>query len=214
VETILIIDDHPLMRQGLAMTMQSLSPSAEVCEASDINEALQIAMQRRDVVLAIVDLRLPMIDGLAGLTLLRQCSPQTKLVVMSAQFGPEDVAQARARGADGFLPKNLSSDDVLRALRSVLAGESCFPDGSLGLPPEPMAHTTKTPLADAAPVLTDRQMQVLALLVQGKPNKIIGDELGMAPGTVKIHISSVLRALKVTNRTQAVLAAGRWGLKL
>lgn len=196
------------------MTVQNLSPHADVCEASDISEALQIAMQRKDVVLAIVDLRLPMIDGLAGLTLLRQCSPQTKLVVMSAQFGADDVAQARVRGADGFLPKNLSPDEVLGALQKVLAGEACFPDGSLSLPREPLAHAAKTPTADTAPVLTDRQMQVLALLVQGKPNKIIGDELGMAPGTVKIHISSVLRALKVTNRTQAVLAAGRWGLKL
>ncbi len=197
------------------MTLLNLNPLAQVCEASDMNEAMLLAKHKPDVALAIVDLRLPMIDGMAGLPLLRHLCPHAKLVIMSALFDAKDVAMARSRGADGFLPKSMSADDVLRALRAILNGEPYFFETGMQLTTASPSLTDPLPAnCEEPPTLTQRQMQVLALLVQGKPNKIIGDELGMAPGTVKIHISSVLRALKVTNRTQAVLAAGRWGLKL
>jgi DNA-binding NarL/FixJ family response regulator len=124
------------------------------------------------------------------------------------------------RGAAGFLPKSYSSLQISQVLRMVLAGGVFRPSDHTQLPrtaadgPYLEAHAQMGPQDREPALLTDRQMQVLALMVQGKPNKIICDELNLAPGTVKIHISSVLRALHVTNRTQAVLEAARLGLKL
>ncbi len=209
----LVIDDHALVRTGLVLTLHSLDPEAVIYEASDVNEAMLVVRDKPDLDLVIIDLRLPVIDGLAGLGLIRQRHPGLRVAVITAQYTPGEVQQAMERGAVAFIPKTFSTPQTLEILRGVLAGGSYTPgdpawEGALA--PAPALGSGP----DGPSVLTDRQMQVLALLVQGKPNKIIGDELKLAPGTVKIHISSVLRALHVTNRTQAVLAAARLGLKL
>ena len=211
----MVIDDHALVRTGLVLTLQGLDVDSVVYEACDIKEALAIIRERPGLDLVITDLRLPVIDGFAGLSVMRQLCPQLRVVVVTAHYTDQDVEQAMERGAVGFLPKSYSSQQISQVLRHVLAGGSYRPSDQRLLQPEPGPEAQGMGASDdSTSPLTDRQMQVLALLVQGKPNKIICDELNLAPGTVKIHISSVLRALHVTNRTQAVLAAARLGLKL
>jgi DNA-binding NarL/FixJ family response regulator len=226
----LVIDDHALVRTGLVLTLQNLSAEAVVYEANDMHQALQIVKQQPGLQLVLTDLRLPVIDGMAGLPMLHQVRPDLPVVVVSAQFSKQDVKQAFDRGAVGFIPKTYSSQQISKVIEIVLAGGTYRPDQSdaqdlqqsrpaAAQSLRPSLTQLSTPTATNSPgqqqpALTERQMQVMALLVQGKSNKVICDELGVAPGTLKIHISSILRALKVTNRTQAVLAAARLGLQL
>ena len=220
MQEFLVIDDHALVRTGLALTLQGMNSQSVVYEACDINEALGIIRQRPEIDLVITDLRLPVIDGLAGLNVIRQLRPDLRVVLISAQYTDREVELAMERGAVGFLSKSCSSQQIVRVLQFVLGGGVYRPTEhtkSEFAAPLAMHPDSQTPLdlpkAEHG-LLTDRQMQVLALLVQGKPNKIICDELNLAPGTVKIHISSLMRALRVTNRTQAVLEAAKLGLKL
>jgi DNA-binding NarL/FixJ family response regulator len=216
----LVVDDHALVRTGMVLTLQGLDVASVVYEACDINEALGVIRCRPGLDLVITDLRLPVIDGFAGLSVMRQLRPELRVVVITAQYTERDVEMAMARGAAGFLHKSYSSQQIAQVLQFVLAGGVYRPADHARLIAQEGVESDSALSADGTlvphlpGVLTDRQMQVLALLVQGKPNKIICDELNLAPGTVKIHISSVLRALHVTNRTQAVLAAARLGLKL
>jgi DNA-binding NarL/FixJ family response regulator len=218
MQKFLVIDDHPLLRTGLALTLQSLDAQAVIYEASDIKEALSVLKNHPDLDLVITDLHLPVIDGIAGLSVMRQQHPQLRIVLISAQYTAIDVELAMQRGAAGFIPKSYSSQQISQVLQLILDGgtyhllEQTSQDTALQF-----HHPLRSAITDhksATPTLTDRQMQVLALLVQGKSNKVICDELDLAAGTVKIHISSLLRALRVTNRTQAVLAAAKLGLKL
>lgn len=220
MQEFLVVDDHALVRTGLVLTLQGLDAGSVVHEACDINEALRVIRNHPGLDLVVTDLHLPVIDGLAGLSVMRQLSPQLRVVVITAQYTERDVDLAMERGAAGFVPKSYSSQQIAQVFQLVLGGGSYRPSEHAQLngsaPPlsaAGMGAETEMPSLESG-MLTDRQMQVLALLVQGKPNKIICDELNLAPGTVKIHISSVLRALHVTNRTQAVLEAARLGLKL
>jgi DNA-binding NarL/FixJ family response regulator len=137
-------------------------------------------------------------------------------VVLSGSENRDDVMRAIDGGAMGFIPKTQPSRVVINALRLVLAGGVYLPVEILAAP----ASTATAPSSSAAvssPAnlgLTERQGEVLALLIQGKPNKIICRELGLAEGTVKIHVTAILKALGVANRTQAVIAVSRLGLKL
>ena len=220
MQEFLVVDDHALVRTGLVLTLQGLDAGSVVHEACDINEALRVIRNHPGLDLVVTDLHLPVIDGLAGLSVMRQLSPQLRVVVITAQYTERDVDLAMERGAAGFVPKSYSSQQIAQVFQLVLGGGRYRPSEHAQLngsaPSASAARTgaeTELPNVESG-LLTDRQMQVLALLVQGKPNKIICDELNLAPGTVKIHISSVLRALHVTNRTQAVLEAARLGLKL
>ena len=220
MQEFLVVDDHALVRTGLVLTLQGLDADSVIHEACDIKEALCIIRDHPGLDLVVTDLRLPVIDGLAGLKVMRQMRPQLRVVVITAQYTERDVALAMERGAAGFMPKSYSSQQISQVLQRVLNGGAYRPSDfeQLQLSASPVSASGASVAPDAqagdSGLLTDRQMQVLALLVQGKPNKIICDELNLAPGTVKIHISSVLRALHVTNRTQAVLEAARLGLML
>jgi DNA-binding NarL/FixJ family response regulator len=161
---------------------------------------------------------------------LREQHPGIPVVVLSATDDAATVMRALDDGAMGFIPKTSSNDVLLGALRLVLAGGVYLPAEVLrhssathphAYPTAAAAAHTPASAAAAPPELTcrdlgltDRQAEVLALVVQGKPNKLICRNLNLAEGTVKIHISSILRALNVTNRTEAVVAVGKLGLKL
>jgi DNA-binding NarL/FixJ family response regulator len=131
------------------------------------------------------------------------------VVVLSASEQPDTVMRALDAGAMGFIPKTSSNQVLLGALRLVLSGGVYLPAEVLRRSPIQASAASYRDLG-----LTQRQAQVLALMVQGKPNKIICRELALAEGTVKIHVTAILKALDVTNRTQAVIAVGKLGLKL
>lgn len=212
---ILVVDDHPLIRAAVRHVLTQLEADVEVHEAQDCVAALALVEMHSDLTLVLLDLHLPGMDGLDALTILRERYPEIPVVVLSSADDRESVLQALDRGAMGFIPKSSSNAVMVSALRLVLSGGVYLP---LEVLAAPGAQAAVTPVVSASrPValgLTERQTQVLALMVQGKPNKLICRELGVAERTVKVHITAILKALKVSNRTQAVIAAGRLGLRL
>jgi DNA-binding NarL/FixJ family response regulator len=224
---ILAVDDHPLIRDALSQVLKLLDPDMHLLSAASAHETLVTATQHPDLNLVLLDLSLPDANGFEVLHQLREQHPGIPVVVLSATDDAPTVMRALDDGAMGFIPKTSSNDVLLGALRLVLAGGVYLPADVLrhSSATHPNLHTAQsnaqTTPATAHPELTcrdlgltDRQAEVLALVVQGKPNKLICRNLNLAEGTVKIHISSILRALNVTNRTEAVVAVGKLGLKL
>ncbi len=216
---ILVADDHPLLREALAQVLRELDSEVSVLEAVDGEGVRRLAAEHPDLDLVLLDICLPDVSGLDLFDELRGAYPALPLVALSALDDPRTVKAVLASGAMGFIPKSSSHPVMVNALRLVLSGGRY-------LPPELIADEWKsvvgrgTSLGTRAPVsvadlgLTERQRQVLALMAQGKSNKLICRELGLAEATVKIHVTAVLRALKVTSRTQAVVMINRLGLRL
>jgi DNA-binding NarL/FixJ family response regulator len=216
---ILVVDDHPLIREALQQALRALDGAVELLEADSSSEAMEQTRRHRDISLILLDLALPGVDGFEVLRLLREDYPAIPVVVLSANEQPETVMRAIDGGAMGFIPKTSSSSLLIQALRLVLSGGIYLPAEIL----RRSASATALPPVPAKPIqlrdprevgLTERQAQVLRLLLEGKPNKLICRELNLAENTVKIHVTAILRTLGVANRTQAVVAASKLGLKL
>jgi len=217
---ILVVDDHPLIREALRQVLRALDEQLELLEAPTCDESFEILRCHPDVSLILLDLTLPDVDGYEVLGRLRDEYPAMPVVVLSAADQPEAVMRALDGGAMGFIPKTSSSQLLLNALRLVLSGAIYLPLEVLRkehdiAPAAPRAPATPSELRDPAEIgLTGRQAQVLALLVQGKPNKLICRDLNLAEGTIKIHVTAILKTLSVLNRTQAVIAVSKLGLRL
>ncbi len=206
---VLIADDHPLVRDALARTVRELDAAAHVQQAGDFDSLLQLAQDESAGAadLALIDLNMPGMNGVAGLRRLRELLPTLPMVVASGQEDAATIRAVLAAGAVGFIPKSERSDMLLNALRMVLAGGVYVPLRSLG-DASGMASPARATAAD----LTPRQRDVLRALSRGQPNKLIARELGLTEGTVKIHIAAILRALQVRNRTEAVVRARELGI--
>jgi DNA-binding NarL/FixJ family response regulator len=211
----LIIDDHALIREAMLGVLKDLNADANILEAGTYQAALELVQQHGDIELALLDLHLPDRHGLEVLSELRERFPTIAVVMLSAFNDRDNVLKALHGGALGFIPKTASRDVLLGALRLILAGGKYIPPDILG-PPEMVQHAAPAPStqitvaqgrAPAELGLTDRQIEVLALMMQGKSNKLICRALNLAEPTVKNHVSAILKALHVTNRTEAVLAA-------
>jgi DNA-binding NarL/FixJ family response regulator len=217
---ILVVDDHPLILEALHHVLRALDGEASIHDASTAEEGRRLVAEHPDARLLLLDLTLPGADGFSLLEEFRNAYPSIPVVVLSASDRREDILRAIDLGAMGYIPKSSSNQVMLQALRLVLSGGVYLPavalaarEASVAEPPRiaegPAARTTPRELG-----LTARQAQVLALILQGKPNKVICRELGLAEGTVKIHVAAILRALNVSTRTQAVIEASRLGLQL
>ena len=211
---ILVVDDHPLVRDAMTNLLASIAPAVTVLEAAECASALGIARDQPDIDIVVLDLDLPGTSGFEALEQFRREQPALPVVILSAQRDRQTVLQAIKRGAMGFIPKVTAKDVIVNATRLVLAG-------GVYLPPEAIAEgerrgneATDPPgprsLADLG--LTARQGQVLALIMHGRSNKEICRTLGLAERTVKVHVTAVLTALRVSSRTQAVIAATQLGL--
>jgi DNA-binding NarL/FixJ family response regulator len=210
---ILLVDDHALFREGLKFLLRSLDAALEVDEASDCAKALEHAAARSyDLVL--LDLKIPGVAGLEALAALRDAVPGAPLVVLSGEDNPGVVRAAIERGAMGFIPKSSTPEVLIQALRLVLARGVYLPPAVLDAARAPASVALPSMGDMMLPGLTPRQMDVLRCVIQGKSNKIIARELDVSEGTVKAHLSSVLRALDARNRTEAVYAAAKLGLRL
>jgi len=218
---ILIVDDHVLIRQALRSVLTQLREDATVLEAGDSREATNLVAEHADIGLILLDLGLPDRDGFSLLAELRERHPATSVVVLSAQQDRASVVKALDLGALGFIPKSAQRDVMLTAMQLVFAGGIYIPPEILARA-EPAALETQRPGRAKAPLpdsprdlgLTERQIEVLALMTQGKSNKAICRVLQLAEPTVKNHITAIFRALKVTNRTEAVIAVIESGWKL
>jgi len=212
---VLVVDDHALVRDALRGVLgelrAELRDGAGVVEAANWRQAAQAIARHPDVDLVLLDLGLPDRDGLEILAELRERHPATSVVVLSGRQDRASVARALELGASGFIPKSAPREVMLSAFNLILAG-------GMYIPPEILAHrageraAARPGTAGADPALTERQLEVLALLMQGKSNKAICRALDLAEPTVKNHVTAILRALKASNRTEAVVAARALGL--
>jgi DNA-binding NarL/FixJ family response regulator len=219
---ILVVDDHVLIREALRGVLKELRNDAVVLEAVDCRQAMEALATQADLGLVLLDLNLPDRDGFAVLSEVRERYPAISVVVLSAQQDRGSVVKALDLGALGFIPKSGQRDVMLSALRLVFSGGIYIPPEILSRedPPQPPKPTLTRLGAETARVtpadlgLTGRQLDVLALMMQGKSNKAICRVLNLAEPTVKNHVTAVLKALKVTNRTEAVIAVGELGWEL
>jgi DNA-binding NarL/FixJ family response regulator len=219
---ILAVDDHPLIREGLAKIMTGLGPDVEVIQADCVETALAGLASTPDVALILLELMLPDAEGLDGLERIRTARPDVPVVVFSAYA--ENPATVRAlinAGARGVLPKRCLPRVLVEALRLVLVGGMYVPPQALRSQNAP--RPTEAPVRSVTPFaargmqelgLTPRQTEVLALMVQGKPNKLICRALNLAEATVKTHAAAIYQALGVSNRTEAVFRVSRMGIQL
>lgn len=223
---ILIVDDHPLIVQGLKVALHDIDPSVVAESAGSAEQALAALDDSPALALILLDLGVPGAEGLDLLTRVRDKRPEVPVVVLSANDEREVVLSSLDAGAMGFISKRSATPVLVSALQLVLSGGVYIPPQVLAaVPPTPRPSAPLSGATPAAPGagrrvtpgdlgLTDRQAEVLALLVEGKPNKIICRELNVSEGTVKTHVSAILRALNVGNRTQVLFALSRLGVQL
>jgi len=208
---ILIADDHELFRDGLRHVLDQLGGDLSIVEARDFPQAIQAVERDQDIDIVLLDLSMPGMAWNDGLLRLRELLPeQVPVIILSASDDRRHVLQAVNLGAAGFIPKTSSSRVMLSALKLVLSGGVYLPPALL----EQNGPSDGATLANenAVSFLTARQREVLALLGQGKSNKEIARVLDLAEGTVKLHVTAILKALNVNNRTRAVVAASQLGL--
>jgi DNA-binding NarL/FixJ family response regulator len=209
---ILVVDDHPLIQQALRQVLATLDPTLEFLEAQDASEAHAALSREPDTDLILLDLALPGCDGFQLLEDLRREWPGMPVLVLSATHDRETVEHALDLGAMGFIPKTANTRVLPEALQLVLAGGVYVPNE-----PARASASLRSRASFTRPEqlgLTLRQADVLKLLVQGKPNKLICRDLKLSEGTVKVHVSAILRALNVRNRTQVVIELARRGVRL
>jgi len=215
---VLVIDDHALVRDALRGVLEQALGEASVVEASDWYQARRQLEKTQDFELILLDLGLPDRDGFEVLAELRERYPAVSIVVLSGRHDRESVARALDLGALGFIPKSASREVMLSALNLVISGGMYIPPEILGHQDAATNRSATGPASSrrtgsgADLGLTGRQLDVLALLMQGKSNKAICRVLDLAEPTVKNHVSAILRALKATNRTEAVIAARALGV--
>jgi DNA-binding NarL/FixJ family response regulator len=213
----LVVDDHELIREAMRGALKQLDAEATILEAADSRQAMPLIEENIDLDLILLDLNLPDRDGFSMLIELRKAHPSVPVVVMSAQQDQDSVVKALKLGAFGFIPKSATRKLILGALQFVISGGTYIPPQAL--PSEqPLLTPTPAPTVQAKPEtgadkvspadfgLTGRQIDVLALIMQGKSNKAICRVLDLSEPTVKSHVSAILRALNVSNRTEIVVA--------
>jgi two-component system NarL family response regulator len=198
---VLIVDDHPVVREGLAAMIERRKDMTVVGEAGDGVEALaQFHVLRPDVTL--MDLRLPGMSGVEAIDAIRAEFPDARIIVLTTYDGDEDIYRGLQAGAMAYLLKDAPREELLEAIRAVHAGQ-------MRIPPDVASKLAERIMG---PELTAREMDVLRLIAAGKTNKEIGAELNITEGTVKAHVNNILGKLGVSDRTQAVTTALRRGL--
>ena len=199
--TVLSADDHPLIRSGLEAVISAESDLQMVGEAANGEEAVELYRKHRpDVVL--MDLRMPIMDGLTAIRAILSEFPDAKIVALTTYEGDEDIHRALAAGARGYLLKDMMRSELLNVIRTVR-------DGQRSIPPAIAAR-----LAEYVPrvELTPRESEVLALMGKGFSNPEIANLLGRTESTMKVHVSNILQKLGVTDRTEAVTVAIQRGI--
>lgn len=200
---IIVADDHALVRDMLDAFLKQLDQDVRVLPAANLAQALELARTTESLDLVLLDLRMPGMNGLAGLQSMRQQRPGVPVVILSGEINPAVIRDALQAGAAGFLPKTMRGTAMVNALRLVLSGERYVPDTALPTPGAP-PPATADPGGEGLAALTAREREVLALLVEGQSNKTIAGNLGIEVVTVALHLRSIYRKLGVDSRTQAV----------
>lgn len=209
---ILIIEDHALVREALVHALAGLSMPCAFSEASRAQEALNLIEGGKEFDLVLMDLGLPDMSGFSLLSVLAHRFPSIPVMVVSAQSDEASVKRALKAGAAAFASKNLSSEQLVHAVETVLQGGVVTPSESESAPARGNRRRSVESIAEQFG-LTAAQTRVMELMVEGRTNREIAELLGLAEGTVKVHCSAILRALDVPNRAQALVVLSRQGLR-
>lgn len=198
---ILIADDHPVVREGLAALIDRRPDMTVVAEASDGQQALAEFLEHRPDV-ALVDLRMPDMDGADAITAIREQAPGARVIVLTTYDDDEDIQRSLRAGAKAYMLKDAPRDELIACIKAVHEGRTLIPP----------AIATKLAESIGVPTLTARELEVLALVADGKSNREIATRLFITEGTVKSHLSAMLGKLDASDRTQAVTIALKRGL--
>jgi DNA-binding NarL/FixJ family response regulator len=202
--TIIIADDHPLFRQALAMAAAHVRPDARQVECANLPSALNEAVAADDLILILLDLKMPGAEGFSGVALLHAEKPQVPILVVSSADAAQASLEAVRFGAVGFISKDADLSVIEQAIADALAGKTIAAPVDAAI----------DPVAAQIASLTPTQLKVLLGVMQGRLNKQIAYDLGISEATVKAHMTAILKKLDVQNRTQAVLAAKALGMEL
>jgi DNA-binding NarL/FixJ family response regulator len=198
---VMCVDDHPIVRKGIASLLANESDTVLVGEASTGKEAVESFRALRPDVL-LIDLRMPEMDGISAIHQIRREFPEARIIALTSYAGDQDIYQALEAGVRGYLLKETVHTEVIRAIRTVHAGRR--------LVPAEVAERMSEYLPQAA--LTPREVEVLSSIAQGLANKDIAERLGTASGTVKMHVQNILVKLGAADRTHAVTIAIQRGI--
>ncbi|MEC5384148.1 response regulator transcription factor [Uliginosibacterium sp. H3] len=209
---ILVIEDHALVREAMVRALDRLGMQCSFAQASCGQEALAIVEAQKDFDLVLVDLMLPDMSGFSLLSVLAHRFPAIPVIVVSALADEASVKRALKAGASGFLPKTLSTEQLVGAVQTVLNGGVVTPELS-EMSPQRLPRKRSVESISEQFGLTAAQTRVMELMVEGRTNREIAELLGLAEGTVKVHCSAILRALGVANRAQALVVLARQGLR-
>lgn len=198
---ILTVDDHPVLREGIAAVLSSESDMVLVAEASNGREAIeQFRSHRPDVTL--MDLQMPLMNGTDAIAAIRQDFPDARIIVLTTYSGDAQAVRAFKAGASGYLLKNTLRKELAATIRSVHAGQK-------RIPPEVASEIAQHHMDDA---LTEREIEVLRQVAAGNANKIVADHLAISEETVKAHMRNILSKLSANDRTHAVTIALKRGI--
>ena len=201
VITILCVDDHPLVRKGIAAILSNEADMRLVAEAGSGPEAVEAFRKHRPAV-TLMDLRMPGGDGIEATKQIRQTDPEAKIIALTSYDGDQEIYRALEAGVRGYMLKETVHTEIVRAIRVVYAGKRL-------MPPE-VAERLSEHFPQVA--LTPREIEVLRYVAKGYGNKEIGVRLGTAAGTVKMHLQNILSKLGASDRTHAVTLAIRRGI--
>ena len=198
---VLVAEDHTVVRDGLVAIIKQEADMDVVAEAGDGQQAAELWKKHRPDI-TLMDLRMPGLDGVSAIYQIRAADPNARIIVLTTYDGDEDIYRGMRAGAKSYLLKDVRREELFQCIREVHAGRTI-------LPPAVAAK-----LAERLPAeeLTPRELDVLRLLADGKPNKLIGTDLAITEVTVKSHVQSLFRKLNVLSRTEAIAVANRRGL--
>ena len=203
---LLLIDDHPLFCDAMAMTVSEIFANPEIHTASSLNNALAELQGFANPDIIVLDLNLPDVDGLEGLVRLKTVTPNSKVAVVSSLSDNRIIASVMAAGAAGFVPKESARAELIRAF-SIIADGGTYTPADFVAPEKQFNPQDHASIMSRLETLTPQQARILELICEGKLNKQIAFDLSIVETTVKAHLTAILRKLAVQNRTQAVLLA-------
>lgn len=209
MKELLLADDHPLFREALRGVVARAFPQTDILEADKLEQLYDLVEAHPDADILLLDLDMPGAQGFGALAHVRALHPQLPIVIVSAHEEPAVVRRALDHGAMGFIPKSANASLMGHALKQVLDGTPWVPEGILLAPG---ADAEELNVGRRVGELTPQQFRVLQMVVAGRLNKQIADDLGVSEATVKAHMTAIMRKLGVSNRTQAVALVARLGL--
>jgi two-component system, NarL family, response regulator len=198
---VLLVDDHALLRTGVAKIINQERDLQVIAEAGNGVEAVE-AYERHRPDVTLLDLRMPIMEGVEAVRLIRERDPDARVIVLTTYDTDEEISRALKAGAKAYVLKDISADDLIQCIRDVLAGKTYLAPAAAAKLAEGVSHVQLSP----------RELATLRLMADGKANKEIANELGISDRTVKTHLGHLFEKLGVTSRTEAVKVATRRGL--